>query len=184
MCFGSTSTVGRRHSWTHSTTSWWSGGSSSSSGCWLTSRGSWCGRSRPPSPTQSTRVMTRGCGGKTSPGSRSRAWSSRRSCSSLPIRPGSRSWEHACPRACSCTGRRAPARRCWPRPSPVSRGQTSISRAPRRSSRCGRGWAPRGFASCLRPPARTSPRSSSSTSWTRSDQNGSAAATTVSTTRR
>ena len=92
----------------------------------------------------------------------------RRSSSSCASRSASSGWARGCPRACCSTGRRAPARRCWPRRWPTSRAPRSTSRAPPRSSRCTSGWAPRGSASCSRPRARTSRRSSSSTSSTRS----------------
>ena len=47
-------------------------------------------------------------------------------------------------RAGSCsTGRRARARRCWPRPSPTSRAPSSSPSRPPRSSRCSPASAPR-----------------------------------------
>ena len=53
-----------------------------------------------------------------------------------------------CPRASCCTGRPAPARRCWPRPWPTSPARTSSRSRPRRSSRCSPASAPRASAAC------------------------------------
>ena len=56
----------------------------------------------------------------------------------VPARPASASRRSApgCRRGSCCTGRPAPARRCWPRPWPTSRARTSSPSRRRRSSRC------------------------------------------------
>ena len=69
-------------------------------------------------------------------------------------------------RASSCTGRPAPARRCWPRPSRTSPARSSSRSRRRRSSRCSPASAPRASGACSTRRASTSPRSSSSTSST------------------
>ena len=62
--------------------------------------------------------------------------------------------------------RRAPARRCWPRPSPRSPARSSSRSRRPRSSRCSPASARRASGACSTRRASTRPRSSSSTSST------------------
>ena len=72
------------------------------------------------------------------------------------------------PRGVLMVGPPAPARRCWPRPSPAKpRCRSSASPAPI-SSRCSSAWARPACATCSSRPRRTRPASSSSTKSTRS----------------
>ena len=88
----------------------------------------------------------------------------------VPARPqaASRRSARRCRRGSCCTGRRAPARRCWRRPSRTSPARSSSPSRRRRSSRCSRASARRASAGCSRSRASTNRRSSSSTSSTRS----------------
>ena len=60
--------------------------------------------------------------GRTSPASTRPRTSCRRSSSSCATPSASASSARRCPRASCCTARPAPARRCWPRPSPHESG--------------------------------------------------------------
>ena len=87
----------------------------------------------------------------------------RRSRSSWPSRRSSRRSGPRSPRACCSTARPAPARRCWPAPSPVRRAcRSSPSPAPT-SWRCSSASARRASATCSSRPRRTPRPSSSST---------------------
>ncbi len=100
-----------------------------------------------------------------------RAWtrpsqSSRRSSSSCAIRSRFRSWARRCRRASSCTGPRAPARRCWRRPWRTNPERSSSRSRQPRSSRCSPAWERLASGGCSTSPASTNRRSSSSTSST------------------
>ena len=95
---------------------------------------------------------------------RRRSWP--RSSSSCATRSGSRRSARRCRRASCCTARPAPARRCWPRPSPASPARSSSPSRPPRSSRCSPAWALRASGGCSPRRARRARRSSSSTSST------------------
>ena len=62
-----------------------------------------------------------------------------------------------CPRASCSTARPAPARRCWPRPSPTSRARSSSASRRPRSSRCSPASAPRASGACSTRRASTRP---------------------------
>ena len=104
--------------------------------------------------------------GRRSPAPTTRRPSCRRSSSSCATRRSSSASAPRRRRACCSTARPAPARRCWPRPSPTSRAPSSSRSRPRRSSRCSPASAPRASAACSARRARPRPRSSSSTSST------------------
>ena len=104
--------------------------------------------------------------GATSPASRRRRPSCRRSSTSCATRSASSGSARACRRGSCSTARRAPARRCSRRRSRTSPARSSTRRARPRSSRCSPASAPPASASSSRRRARTRPRSSSSTSST------------------
>ena len=83
----------------------------------------------------------------------------------VPARPGAlpQARRQGARRASCCTARPAPARRCWPRPSPTSPARSSSRSRPPRSSRCSPASAPRASGGCSPRPASTARRSSSST---------------------
>ena len=76
----------------------------------------------------------------------------------VPARPRSASARSArrCRRGSCCTARPAPARRCWPRPSPASPARSSSPSRRPRSSRCSPASAPRASGACS--PRRASAR--------------------------
>ena len=86
-----------------------------------------------------------------------------RSRTSCRTRSSSRPWARRSPRACCCSARPGPARRCSPAPWPA-RPACRSSRSPARtSSRCSSASAPAASATCSSRPSRTPRRSSSST---------------------
>ena len=94
---------------------------------------------------------------------RGRSRSSARSRSSSRSPPSSRPWAPRSPRACCCTARPAPARRCWPARWPARPACRSTRSPAPTSSRCSSASAPPGSATCSSRPRRTRRRSSSST---------------------
>ena len=104
--------------------------------------------------------------GVTSPASRRRRPSCRRSSTSSAIRSASIASARACRRGSCSTARPAPARRCWRRRWRRSPARSSTRRAPLPSWRCSPASAPPGSASSSKRRAGTRRRSSSSTSST------------------
>ena len=115
----------------------------------------------------SPRRMGRRPASPTSPAPTRRWRSCERSPTSSRAPRGSRPLVRESRRACSCTGLRAPARRCWPVRSRVRRACRSSRSRARTSSRCSSASAPRACATCSSRPRPRRPRSSSSTRSTR-----------------
>ena len=106
------------------------------------------------------------CAGRTWPAPTRPRTSCARSSSSCATPSASASSAPRCRAASCCTGRPAPARRCWPRRWPTSRRRSSSRSRPPRSSRCSPASAPRASGGCSARRRKRPRRSSSSTSST------------------